>query len=152
MCKQNDRVDEDSEACLSETVSSPLLVSKTKTKVYIWKYFVFETDINGCPRCVNSPKCRLCNVTVATKDSNTSNLYSHLKSKHPDEYLIAQRASNTSKRSKSTDGQAMRTLLDTWDKQQPLSTSSKEYKALTGAITLSHTRHATFVHSRQARF
>ena len=111
--------EEDSEARPSKremTVISPLLVLKTKTKPFIWKYFGFETDTNDRPRCVNSPKCRLCNVTVATKDFNTSNLYSHLKSKHPDEYF------------------------DTWNKQQPLSTSSKEYKALTGAVTHCLTR------------
>ena len=68
MASEVDSVDEeDSEARPSErevTVSSPLLVSKTKTKAFLWKYFGFETDTNGRPRCVNSPKCRLCNATV----------------------------------------------------------------------------------------
>ena len=50
-------------------------------------------DCNGHPHCVNSPKCHLCQTTIAAKDSNTFNLYSHLKSKHLEEYLLAQRAS-----------------------------------------------------------
>ena len=49
------------------------LVSKKKTKAFVWKYFGFETDSNGRSRDVDTPKCRLCQAIVATKDSNTSN-------------------------------------------------------------------------------
>jgi len=57
------------------------LVSKRKIKVFVWNYFGFETDGNSHPICVDLPKCRLCqgHTTVAAKDPNTSNLYSHLK-------------------------------------------------------------------------
>ena len=64
-----------------KTDSGVHLVPKRKTKVFVWKYFGFEADRNGRPLCVDLPKCRLCpnHTTVAAKDSNTSNLYSHLK-------------------------------------------------------------------------
>jgi len=50
-----------------------------------------ETDGNGCPLYVDLPKCRLfpSHTTVAAKDLNALNLYSHLKSKHPKEYTLA---------------------------------------------------------------
>jgi len=52
------------------------LVSKRNTKAFIWKYFGFSTDENERPR--GNPKCRLCGTEVLAKDSNSSNLYSHL--------------------------------------------------------------------------
>ena len=107
-----------------------VLVSKKKTKSFVWNYFEFETDCNGRPHCINSPKCRLCQATIAAKDSNTSNLYSHLKSKHPEEYLLAQHASKNG--SLERKGQA--SILDLWKKQQPLSSSLKEHKSLTNSI------------------
>ena len=79
---------------------SNTLVSKKKTTSFVWKYFGFETDGNGRPLRLNAPKCRLCQATVAAKDSNTSNLYSHLRNKHPEEFVIAQRASSSKKSSR----------------------------------------------------
>ena len=66
------------------------LVSKQNTKAFIWKHFGFSTDGNGRPR--GNPKCRLCGTEVLAKDSNTSNLYSHLRYKHPEEHSIVQAA------------------------------------------------------------
>jgi len=64
------------------------------------KYFCFEMDRSSCPICVDLLKCHLCpsHTKVAVKDSNTSK-FSHLKSKHPEEYVLACQASK--KRSKS---------------------------------------------------
>ena len=78
-----------------ETDSDVVLVSKRKAKAFVWMYFGFETDGNGHPLCVDLPKCCLCpnHTTVTAKDSNTSNLYSHLKTKHPEEYALACQAS-----------------------------------------------------------
>ena len=41
-------------------VQGDTLVSKKKTKAFVWKYFGFETDSNGCPRSVDTPNCHLC--------------------------------------------------------------------------------------------
>ena len=65
------------------------LVSKKKTTSFMWKYFGFEMDRNGRPLHVDVLKCRLCQTTIAVKDSNTSNLYSHLQNKHPEEFVIS---------------------------------------------------------------
>ena len=111
---------------------SNTLVSKKKTTSFVWKYFGFETDRNGRPLRIDTPKCRLCQATVAAKDSNTSNLYSHLRNKHPEEFVIAQRASSSKKKNSRRSNQTL--LLDSWSKQQPLSSSSKEHRALTNSI------------------
>ena len=84
-------------------VQGDTLVSKKKTKAFVWKYFGYETDSNGCLCSVNTPKCLLCQATVAPKDSDTSNLISHLRSTHPEKLLQVQCASN--KRSKQGKGQ-----------------------------------------------
>ena len=94
---------------------SNTLVSKKKTTSFVWKYFGFETDRNGRPLRVDAPKCRLCQATVAAKDSNTSNLYSHLRNKHPEEFVIAQRASSSKKKNSHKSNQT--SLLDLWSKQ-----------------------------------
>jgi len=125
---------------------------KKESKALVWKYFGFETDGNGRPLCVDLPKCHLCpsRTTVTAKDSNISNLYSHLKSKHLEEYALACQASKKKGKSFRTEEPAVPklTLLDSWDKQRPLSSSSREHKTLTNAATYCL---ATIVHCRQAR-
>jgi len=76
---------------------------------------------------------------VAAKDSNTSNLYSHLKTKHPEEFIIPQHASNIGsqqgKGQKSSHGDWQALILDLWNKPQTHSSPSKEHKALTNSVT-----------------
>ena len=55
-------------------------------KLQIWKYFGFQPDDKGNPRWKDQPKCRLCKTEIAAKDGNATNLYSHLKNKHLEEY------------------------------------------------------------------
>ena len=67
------------------------LVAKRKTIAPVWKHFGFEVDEKGKPRSPDRPKCHVCQHEVAAKDENTSNLYSHLKNRHPDPYLQVER-------------------------------------------------------------
>ena len=67
------------------------LVAKQKTIAPVWKHFRFKADEKGKPRSPDCPKCRVCQQEVAAKDGNTSNLYSHLKNRHPDLYLQVER-------------------------------------------------------------
>ena len=71
-----------------KSTTSPIVIHLYQ-RSFVWKYFGFETDRNGHPLRVDTPKYRLCQATVAAKDSNTSNLYSHLQNKHPEEFVIA---------------------------------------------------------------
>ena len=96
-------------------VQGDTLVSKKKTKAFVWR---FETDSNGLSCSVNTPKCLLYQATVAAKDSDTSNLYSHLRSTLPEKLLQVQCASNkSSKQAKGQktsceDGQT--SIIDLW--------------------------------------
>ena len=44
--------------------------------------------VGGKPRSLCRPRCRVCRQEVAAKGDNTSNLYSHLKTQHPELYML----------------------------------------------------------------
>ena len=87
----------------SSSLNDSDLVLKRNTKAFIWRYFGFEPNETGNPQSKDHPKCRLCRVEIATKDGNTSNLYSHLKNKHPEQYNIVQRATTNTNRKRQSD-------------------------------------------------
>ena len=62
---------------------SKQLMAKQNTSTPVWKHFSFEANESGKLLNVCCPHCRVCHQEVGAKDSNTSNLYSHLKNKHP---------------------------------------------------------------------
>ena len=62
------------------------LVLKSNTSCEVWKYFGFAPDHAGNLSNIDFPKCRLCSNDVLAKWSNTSNLFYHLKKKHPNEH------------------------------------------------------------------
>ena len=133
---ENDDVVEDS---LSGSSSDSDLVLKHNTKAFIWKYFGFEPKEKGNLQLKNHPKCHLCQLEITAKDGNTSNLYSHLKNKHPEEYDIVQKAAaNTSRKRQSDKTQQslqQSSLEATWDKIKLYSSSSHKYKDLTKSVT-----------------
>jgi len=71
------------------------LVAKKSTKALVWKYFGFEGEDDGRPHSLDTPKCRLCQLPVGAKDSNTTNLYSHLKIKHPEGFSLVQHTNSS---------------------------------------------------------
>jgi ribulose kinase len=77
--------------------------------------------------------CDICNKTVKTKDSSTSNLYNHLSSTHPDEYALLgakqKNANNSSSREKQ---QTLKSLLERKDKYP---SESHRHKHRTGLVT-----------------
>ena len=109
------------------------LVTKQNTKSHIWKYLGFEPDESGKPRSKDHPKCRLCKTEIAAKDGNTSNLFSHLKNKHPEEY---HRIRNLVGKVEKHQEQSFRqpSLETSWDKRKLLSSSSHEYKEVTKSV------------------
>ena len=118
-CVDEDAVEDALCDSLNDSGSSDL-VSKRNTKVFIWKYFGFEPNETGNPLSKNHPKCHLCHVEIAMKYGNTSNLYSHLKNKHPEQYDIIQRAAtntNRKRQSDKTEKTQQPSLEATWDKQ-----------------------------------
>ena len=91
------------EDSLSGSLNDSDLVSKRNMKAFIWRYFGFEPNETENPQSKDYPKCRLCRVEIAAKDGNTSNLYSHLKNKHPEQYDIVQSATTNTNRKRQND-------------------------------------------------
>ncbi|XP_035377165.1 uncharacterized protein LOC113592278 isoform X1 [Electrophorus electricus] len=59
---------------------------KTRRKSAVWKLFGFVKNAEGVVEENGFPICRLCQQVVASKDGNTSNMYSHLQRHHQDVY------------------------------------------------------------------
>ena len=114
-----------------ETDCRPKLSKLPNKKALVWKYFGFSSTANK-----DKPVCSICYENVLTKNSNTSNLYSHLKYKHPKEYLEVKpplkRVSSSSSDSSSSTSQV--SIVDAFEKCKVLSTTSREHKELTDAV------------------
>ena len=107
-----------------ERESEVLLIAKKNTTTsLVWKYFRFVTSKDGTPSDSDTPKCRLCHKGVSAKWSNTSNLISHLKLHHGNEYreikcaqavtgrlALASRKTNSSSSSQQTLKQCVRKI------------------------------------------
>ena len=111
-------------------IESEQLVAKRNTSAQVWKHFGFEADDNGRPRQLCRPQCRVCLTEVAAKDGNTTNLYSHLKNKHPDVYAEVCKSKAKPKRPA---GQS--SISEAFQKVQPLATTSREHAELTKAVS-----------------
>ena len=109
---------------------SEKLVAKQNTSTLMWKHFGFEADESGKPRQLCCPQCRICHQEVAAKDGNTSNLYSHLKNKHPELYTEVCKSKAKPKRQA---GQP--SISEVFQNVQPLSTTSHEHAEVTRAVT-----------------
>ena len=106
----------------SVPVTAKQLVAKPRSTSIVWKYFGYEADDRGKPQTTDRPICRLCQIEVLAKDGNTTNLYSHLKSKHGEEYLqIQKERPNACKPSRAL---SQPSLSEVWKKTQMLPTSS----------------------------
>ena len=62
------------------------LIPKKGTKSEVWRHFGLAQE-NGMVVGKDKPVCRLCSVKVSAKDGNTTNLFAHLKTKHPEVYV-----------------------------------------------------------------
>lgn len=64
------------------------LIGKPRGKSMVWIYFGFKADERGRPLNSDEAICRLCRKIVLAK-GNTTNLRSHLKRRHPVEFLTS---------------------------------------------------------------
>ena len=65
---------------------------KRKTKSCAWEHFGLKTTEDGKPVEDGSAVCRYCKRTVIAHNGNTSNLFSHLRTRHPVKYVVAVKA------------------------------------------------------------
>ena len=73
--------------------SSSNLIPKKGTKSDVWRHFGLQHK-DGMAFELDKPVCRLCLVKVSAKDGNTTNLFAHLKTKHPEMYLEVKKLSS----------------------------------------------------------
>ena len=91
----------------------PNLIKKKNTKSAAWNFFGIEADEHGVsiPSQEHRPICRICYKSVPCKTGNTTNLFTHLRERHPDAYKEANQGNmNTKKASRS---QGMQPTLET---------------------------------------
>ena len=68
---------------MSVDSSSSSIASKQNTSLPMWTYFGVKVDEEGKATDDGVVICRICNMAVKVRGSNTSNLVLHLKVHHP---------------------------------------------------------------------
>ena len=104
---------------VNSNVGSLGLVSKPKTSSAVWNYFGIKSDSLGSPLVgeLEKPVCKLCGKSVLAKGSNTSNLFKHLESSHPETYSEARKATHVKDMKQPT-------IEETVDRNKPYNANS----------------------------
>ncbi|XP_015811252.2 E3 SUMO-protein ligase ZBED1 [Nothobranchius furzeri] len=110
--------------------SRELLPKKGTSNSVIWNWFGFhpadETQTKPC--------CKICFKTVATGSSSTTNLFQHLRNKHPEEWEKCSRLRSDSG-SSSTPAKKQTTLPESFTNCVPYDKNRARWKAITEAVT-----------------
>lgn len=72
--------------CREKAAQNMDLISKPRGKSTVWMYFGLKADERGKPMNTDRAVCRLCRKVVISK-GNTTNLRSHLRRRHPAEFI-----------------------------------------------------------------
>ncbi|XP_057216122.1 E3 SUMO-protein ligase ZBED1-like [Triplophysa rosa] len=114
------------------------LVPKKNSTSVIWKWFGFSPTDTAQTAVI----CKCCNDKIRTSDGNTTNLFNHLKRKHPKEYADSQiitgphaRTSGTTKQPETTRLKQTTLTKDAFEKGTPYDRTSKRWKDVTDAVT-----------------
>ena len=102
--------------------------------IWVGQFFGLEVGENGGVKDPNTPVCRIgsCQARVKTKHSSTSNLYSHLKQHHPNEYeLVRPNKIHPTKTKASGSG----TITDAFKPPTKFPLHLREHIALTKSVT-----------------
>lgn len=114
------------------------LVPKANTKSAVWEYFGFIPDKEGKPKDEDKPVCKLCKKTVLSKGSNTSNLFTHLRTTHPKIHTQLKTAkplsTTTSSKQKEPAERTTMTIAESLMRAEPYPRSSKKWKQLTDSV------------------
>ena len=66
-----------------DTTSSCPLVDKPNMTSHVWRHFALVPDTDGKSKEMDKPRCKLCFEEVIVRFRNTSDLFAHLRHKHP---------------------------------------------------------------------
>ena len=107
------------------------LIPKKRGFLPVWLHFGFKLSSKD----ESTPVCRLCGKEISVKCGNTSNLFSHLKNKHP--YQYAETKARTENPSKDKPGSAsvQVNIKELFESGQPYYRTSKRWQTLTDSVS-----------------
>ena len=113
------------------------LIAKPKTKSAVWNFFRVESDSEGRPSNTNKPICCKCNEPVAASYGNTSNLFNHLRRKHPLVYARIHDKKKSKNRGYkgSSSKDIQQTIEQTFSLSQKYDRNGKKWQQLTDKVT-----------------
>lgn len=111
------------------------LVEKKNTKSPVWRYFAFEADTDGKPKDIDKPKCKLCQEDITARFGNTSNLYTHIRNKHPSIYTSLAKERQESSSSTRCNSSSQTSVTALFEKSRKFDRNSREHKELTRSVT-----------------
>ena len=134
-------------ACLVMSATIETLVCKQKCTSNVWSYFGFvpKSDDRNWPKDLNEAICKICfketgslPKPVRIADSNTSNLFSHLRVHHTEVYSQLKAAMEKAKQSATTSQSSeiqseQQPKMDSFMKANMYSRRSSKWKELTDA-------------------
>ena len=123
-------------ASSSPAVAPTVLIPKKNTTSEAWKHFGLKAGPDGKPLDTSTAYCTLCQHPVSAKGGNTSNLFSHLKFKHPKEFsdIEKTRKSQHSMAEKKVSNNQPK-IAESIKSSQKYSRSSKQWEKLTNSVT-----------------
>lgn len=123
---------------LTDSESTIVISQKySRKRSPVWAYFSVPDEQHK-----EQVKCDICNDEdgkVKTKDSSTTNLFSHLKNHHPAKYAEIAKVNNGGCSSKSKlkrkFGSGQPTLTEVLESKIPYAKDSERYRVLTQSVT-----------------
>ncbi|RXN21998.1 zinc finger BED domain-containing 1-like protein [Labeo rohita] len=109
--------------------SRELLPKKGTGNSVIWNWFGFD----AADKTQTKPCCKICFKAVATGSSSTTNLFQHLRNKHPEEWEKCNRL-RSENGSSSTPAKKQTTLPESFTNCVPYDKNGARWKAITEAI------------------
>nr|XP_054600990.1 E3 SUMO-protein ligase ZBED1-like [Nothobranchius furzeri] len=99
----------------------------------IWNWFGFSPDDKEQRNVI----CKVCKESVKASDGNTTNLFNHLKRRHPKQYNESQLAAKAKKPAAAAASASSRqqTLTETLTKLTPYDRDSRRWNSVTDAVT-----------------
>ena len=108
------------------------LVPKKKAKSIVWTWFGFEPNDSEQINII----CKLCRDIIRSPDGNTTNLFHHLRKKHPKEHADSQsKKPQIDQPQASTSKLSQPTLMQSFAKATAYEKSSKRWGEITDAVT-----------------
>ena len=109
---------------------------KRNTKSCAWEHFGLKTTEDGKPVEDGSAVCRYCKRTVIARNGNTSNLFSHLRTRHPAKYVVAVKAKKKADKFSEVSSSSTQSSIDkSFARMKKYDKKSKRWQKLTDTVS-----------------